>query len=397
LHVALLSHEYPPFIYGGVSTFVENLAHGLRRRGVDVTVIAGYPVPMGDFKKFKLENEEIDSGIPVVRFPYLNIPPRQLWFQVFNFSKLAEIIQRKKIDVIHGQSGVAYPAILALKNIAPVVVSYHSDPTLELSLSLYSATRGGSLSDLRTYAIGYPVHMVSFKREFEMADASVAVSESLRDSLLLSIGKGVNKKMSYIYNGVNVEELTKEASLFSSDVEGDPIIFSGGRLYWRKGALNLVNLAYILEKKYHLKYKIVVHGSGPLKGKMERLIQKYGLNNIILKGFTQRSEFLRDLKRASFVIIPSVFEACPMLLLESMCLGKIPVMFSLPFSNELTKQGEYGILANNVEEMAAKIAAFRGGKYVENFENKIRDFATHEYDVNKTADKYYALYKSIAH
>jgi glycosyltransferase involved in cell wall biosynthesis len=395
LHVALLSHEYPPFIYGGVATFVENLANGLRRRGVDVTVIAGYPVPRGNFKKFEIETEQVSSGINVIRYPYLNLPPRQLWFQVLNFSKLARTIQRLNADVIHGQSGVAYPALIALKNVAPTVISYHSDPKLELCLSLYSLTRGGSLSDLRTYAVGYPVHMYSFKREFEMSDAPVAVSDSLREEILRSMGKANSTKMSYIYNGVNVEEISKETSV-SSEKDEYPTIFAGGRLYWRKGALNLVNLAYFLEKRHHLKYKIVVHGSGPLKEKMEMLIRKYGLTNIVLKGFTLRSEFLKDLKRSSFVVIPSVFEACPMLLLESMCLGKIPLMFRLPFSLELTKQGKYGILADNVEDMAAKIAAFDNNHDAAAFESKIREFAIREYDVNKTAARYQEIYQSIA-
>ena len=90
-----------------------------------------------------------------------------------------------------------------------------------------------------------------------------------------------------------------------------------------------------------------------------------------------------------------MFEACPMLLLESMCLGKIPVMFDLPYSEELTKQGEYGILAHNVEEMAAKIKSFPTQIDVESFENKVRVFAIEQYHVAKTASQYYNLYKSI--
>lgn len=396
MHVALLSHEYPPFIFGGVGTFVENLAHGLLRQGVEVTVIAGYPVPSGGFKKFKADKEQTDSGINVVRFPYPNISPRQLWFQIFNLPKLSKVIRRINADVIHGQSGVAYPALIALKDMASTVVSYHTNPKLELTLSLYSMTRGGSLSDIRTYAVGYPVWMYSFKKEFEMSDAPIAVSETLMNDLLLDMGNRNSKKMRYIHNGVNVEELEKEYAIVDSEKEKDnPVIFSAGRLYWRKGVLNLVRLAYILEKKYHLNYKIVVHGSGPLRGKMEKLIQKYGLTNIALKGFTSRADFLKDLKRASYVVIPSTFEACPMLLLESMCLGKIPVMFDLPYSQELTRQGEYGILAHNIEEMAAKINSFQTQNDAEAFEDKIRNFAIRQYPVSKTAAQYHELYKSI--
>lgn len=279
---------------------------------------------------------------------------------------------------------------------ASTVVSYHTNPKLELTLSLYSMIRGGSLTDFRTYAVGYPVWKYTFKKEFEMSDAPIAVSESLMNDLLLYLGNRDSKKMRYIYNGVNVEELEKEYASVGSEKEKDkPVIFCAGRLYWRKGVLNLVRLAYILEKKYHLNYKIVVHGSGPLRGKMITLIQKYGLTNIALKGFTTRTEFLKDMKKASYVVIPSMFEACPMLLLESMCLGKIPVMFDLPYSEELTKQGEYGILAHNVEEMAAKIKSFPTQIDAETYEDKIRHFAISQYHVSKTAAQYHSLYKSL--
>ena len=396
LHVVLLSHEYPPFIYGGVGTFVENLAHGLVKRGVEVTVIAGYPVPSRGFTKLKFFKEQADSGFNVIRFPYPGFPPRQIWFQVFNLSNFSEVVKRLDADVIHGQSGVAYPALIALKNVASTVVSYHSNPKLELTLSLYSLTRGGSLGDIQAYVLGYPISKYSFKKEFEMSDAPIAVSKSLMDGFLLDMGYQGSKKMGYIHNGINVEELAREYGSIDIEKEKDkPEIFFGGRLYWRKGVLNLVQLAILLEKRYHSNYKIVVHGSGPLRGKMEMLIEKHNLTNIILKGFSARREFLKDMKRASYVVIPSTFEACPMLLLESMCLGKIPVMYDLPYSQELTEHGKYGILACNTGEMAEKIVSFSKLNDVEAFEDKIRDFAVRQYPVSKTAEQYHELYKSL--
>lgn len=396
MHVVLLSHEYPPFIYGGVGTFVENLAHGLVRRGDEVTVITGYPVPSRGFKKLKFFKEQTSSGFNIIRFPYPNIPPRQIWFQFFNLPNFSETIKRLNADVIHGQSGVAYPALITLKNVASTVVSYHSNPKLELTLSLYSMTRGGSLGDIRTYILGYPISKYSFKKEFEMSDAPVAVSKSLMDGLLLDMGYHNSKKMLYIHNGINVEEIKREYETIEAEKEKDkPEIFFGGRLYWRKGALNLIQLAILLEKKYHTNYKIVVHGTGPLCGKMESLIRKHNLTNIVLKGFTARHEFLKAMKRASYVVIPSTFEACPMLLLESMCLGKIPVMYDLPYSQELTQQGKYGILAHNTEEMAEKIVSFPKQNDLEAFEDKIRSFAIRQYNVSKTAAQYHDLYKSL--
>lgn len=393
----LLSHEYPPFIFGGVGTFVKNLAHGLQKLGTEVTVIAGYPVPSSGFQKFDINQEEGDLEVNVIRFPYLNIPPRQMWFQVLNLKRLYKVVKRIGGDVIHGQSGYLFPALLSLKKLSSAIVTFHASPKLELMMSLYSLTRGGSTGDFYTYVAGYPIWMCSYRKEFEKSDAAVTVSETLMKQLMSEMGNKNQGKILYIHNGVDIEALEKEYSNVCCEKEKmDPLIFFAGRLFWRKGVLNLVELAYFLEKKYHLNLKIVIHGTGPLHRKMKKRIQEYGLTNIILKGFTTRDEFMKDMRRAICVVIPSFYEACPMLLLESMCLGKIPIMFNLPYALELTKNGRYGIIAHNIQEMAMKIKLLSTEFDVEHLGNKIRDFAKSEYDVVNTASKYYSLYKSIA-
>lgn len=397
MHAILFSHEYPPFIFGGVGTFVENLALGLQKLGIKVTVVAGYPVPNSSFKKFDINREETTAGIDILRFPYPNIPPRHIWFQILNLKRLCKTIEKIGADVIHGQSGYSFPALLSLKKLSPTIVTFHSNPKLELMMGLYSLIRGGSIGDFYTYAVGYPIWMYSYKKEFETSNAAVTVSETLMKELVSEMGNKSRGKMLYIHNGVDVDVLEKEYSNIYLEKEemDDPIIFSAGRLFWRKGVLNLVKLAYYLEKKHHLKLKLVIHGSGPLNKNIEERIREYGLTNIILKGFTTRAEFMKDMRRAMCVVIPSFYEACPMLLLESMCLGKIPITFNLPYALELTENGKYGLIARNIEDMAMKIKLLSVEPDTEYFGHRIRDFAKSKYDVANTASRYYDLYKSI--
>jgi hypothetical protein len=75
MHVVLLSHEYPPFVFGGIGSFVESLALGLSKLGVKVTVITGRPtfsptINSVDFFTSKKKNIEL------ARFKYPNFPPR---------------------------------------------------------------------------------------------------------------------------------------------------------------------------------------------------------------------------------------------------------------------------------------------------------------------------------
>jgi len=77
-------------------------------------------------------------------------------------------------------------------------------------------------------------------------------------------------------------------------------------------------------------------------------------------------------------------------------LGKIPITFNLPYATELTKNGRYGIIARNVEDMAAKIKFAYDKLDLKKLGKNISRFAKSEYDIRKTALKYQDLYRKIA-
>jgi glycosyltransferase involved in cell wall biosynthesis len=394
MRVVLLSHEYPPFIFGGVGTFVCDLAHGLARLGAEVTVVTGFPVPHKQERRFD-DGQGKDGRIDVVRLPYPNVPPRHSLFQIYNMKQLQKIVTSVSADVVHGQCGSAFPAILGMRGSAPVIVTFHGSLKTQRTLSLLSITRGGSVRDLFTYAIGYPFWAYTLKNEFEDAQATVAVSETVMKELMSEVGGECREKWRFIYNGVDLENLDKISAYDRTQEETGTVLF-GGRLFWSKGVLNLITLAYLLQKRHHLDLKIVIYGSGPLYRKIRQKARAQGLTNIVLKEFTSRDKFLKAMTAASFVVIPSFYEASPMLLLESMCLGRIPVTFNLPYANEFTQNGNYGILANDIEEMAARIHSMYSQGTSDNLRSRIREFARKNYDINESAAKYYRLYREIS-
>jgi glycosyltransferase involved in cell wall biosynthesis len=397
LHVVLLSHEYPPFIYGGVGIFVENLAHGLLRRGVEVTVIAGYPVPSGGFKKFKADEEQTDSGINVVRFPYPNISPRQLWFQIFNLPKFSGVIRRINADVIHGQSGGAFPAMLTLQRFAPTLVTFHMGLKTMRNLTIHSLTRGGNFSDFFTYVVGYPVSLYSFREEFVRSDSAIAVSQTLMNEMKQDFGKKEKGELHYIHNGVDVEGLqAKQSSISGINDREKPTIVFGGRLYWTKGIVELLELAYLLRKNRNFDWKIKIYGTGPLSTMIKKRTLNLGLDNVVMFGHVGQLEFFEAVRKSTFVVIPSFNEACPLTLLECMCLGKIPCMFNLPYAREFTENGKYGILANNVDDMATQIESTYRDADLESMGKEIKRFATKKYDILKVASEYLKIYEELA-
>jgi len=395
MHVILLSIEYPPFTIGGVGTFTKDLAEGLSRRRIKVTVVSGYPTFL-PYKQRRDINQKSEDGVAVLRFPYPNITARPTMFHLINFKKLCKTIENIGADIIQGQGMTVFSTLLSLKHIAPTIATFHSDPTLLMRLNLHSMTRGGSLGDFCKHVLGYPFYRYTCKKAFQGSAATVAVSATLMKQLMVETGSNRLGRALYIHNGVDLEMLDKESSnTFSYKEEKEPVIFFGGRLNWSKGVLNFVRLACLLQKRLHLDLKIVICGRGPLYKKIRQETLKYSLTNIALKGFVNKTEFLKIMKKAICVVIPGYQEICPMLLLECMCMGKIPVMFNLPYARELTENGKYGILANHVEDMAIKIKSIYDHNYMDQLEKKIRNFARKEYDINETALKYYNLYRDI--
>ena len=395
MEVVLLNHDYPPYIFGGVGTFMHELAKGLARKGVKVHVITGRNVPLRSFGRFRFERKTEDS-IDVQRFPYPNIIPRHTVFQMWNLKKLSESIQNLDVDVIHGQCTATYPLMRSLKKKAPILVTFHDSPLMEKIGSAQSILRGGSLSDISTYLIGYPAYHFTFLKELQHSDTVITVSKSLKSEILLEMGEEYAEKIRHIYNGIDLKSLDEEYKEVEAEFpESEKTLLFAGRLFWRKGALSMVKLAYILQKK-NTKFKIIVHGTGPLFSKMQKLIHSLKLKNIDLKGFTTKLQLLKSMRQSKFVAIPSTYEACPMILLESMCLGKIPLMLRLPFSCELTEEGKYGVLGDGVKNLANWLLALENNDSLSRLSNDIRTFARNRYNIDNLTSNYMEAYRKIS-
>jgi Glycosyltransferase len=390
MNVVLFSHEYPPFLFGGVGTFVKDLAHGLSKEGFDVTVVSGEPVPWRLNEGQTVEN---DANVSIIRLKYPNVIPRHVAFQIFNSNKCLQLMKELKPDIIHGQSGSTFPAIFSLKKISPVVVTFHGSPTVQKNLSFNSLNNGGTFGDFFTNGLGFPSWLFGYKREHQAANACVAVSQSLMNQLRVELSDDASK-LCYIRNGIDLKMLDSLSPLSSSEPP-EPTIIYGGRLFWNKGVMNLVTLAYLLEKKYGVPLKVIIYGSGPMLDKIIQMKNKHGLHNLELRSFTNRSDFLVNLLNSMYVILPSYYEGSPMLLLEGMCLGKTPIMFNLPFSREFTNNGCYGILANSVKDMAQKIVDDYSTRAILKVDPEIMEFARNNYSIEKTALSYAKLYKKL--
>jgi mitochondrial fission protein ELM1 len=69
----LLTHEYPPYVFGGVATYAKQLAEWLSQNGWKIFIIAG----RATFNE-KVVLERASNNITVIRIYFPEVPPR--WF-----------------------------------------------------------------------------------------------------------------------------------------------------------------------------------------------------------------------------------------------------------------------------------------------------------------------------
>ena len=183
----------------------------------------------------------------------------------FNYGIIKKYQRLSKVydvDIFHGQSGSAFPVLSILKKKAPVIVTFHDSPMMEKISSAQSVLRGGSLGDITTYLVGYPVWKFTYQKELHHSNAAVTVSESLKSELIVEMGQKYENKLRFLHNGVNIETLDNKYGKYNDrEEESDETILFAGRLFWRKGALNVIAMAQLLQKQ-NSNFQIIVHGDG---------------------------------------------------------------------------------------------------------------------------------------
>lgn len=105
-------------------------------------------------------------------------------------------------------------------------------------------------------------------------------------------------------------------------------------------------------------FDLTIYGQGPARKQLETLISKLGLNQSVhLGGFD--SEPRERLSQASFMLLTSRMEGLPLVLLEAMSVGCIPIAYDMPYGPaDIIVDGVNGYLveAGDIEGLAKRIA-----------------------------------------
>ena len=209
-------------------------------------------------------------------------------------------------------------------------------------------------------------------------------------------------KIEVIYNGVDVENIEK--ILFENDKKREElklkknkfIVGTGGRFTEQKGFIYLL-MAIPEVLKYFPDCIFIFVGDGPMRKSFEKIVYKLNIkNNVIFTGY--RKDILEILSLCNLIVVPSLFEGMPNIILEAMCLKKAVIGTDIPEIKELIKDGFNGLLVpvKNYEKISEKIIYLLKNpeickKMGENGYNYVKE----NFSIEKMVKSYEKLYLKI--
>jgi len=349
--VLLVAGEYPPHMFGGGATFMYNLARGLAKLGVEVTVVA-HRLSRTPFRSTFVEHDK-EGGLRIVRVTVPSyIYPRHVTFQLYAKSLIQTLSSRH--DVIHINTGLYYPFLRPVFTDMrkPVIVTIHGDPITVYKISL-------KLKSSLISKIYGTLHMLESINalSYELSELiPVFVSKHVKETL--SKVFKISKPFAIIYNGIDFTVLKKALEtpsktryfelLVKAKSQGYKILVYPARLHPIKNHLLLI-IALSKLIRINRQILLILIGEGPTKNFVEKISNKLHVeSNVILTGRLPYDETIRIMSLADLIPFPSLYEACPITVIEALWLNKKVLALDLFGFRELHHKNL--VIAKSVEE-----------------------------------------------
>lgn len=301
---------------GGVGRVTDTLCKELQKRGYQVFYLNADWVAE-ERKKYKYP-------APVTILPIKNIDDAQC---VISYRKY---LTENKIDVVINQDALYVDFYNNVGDLPIKVISViHSNPLMNYNhlLNDLLTLRNNSLLERMKRIVRCLLYLRVKKQLKEYIDKRFGNIILSSDKILMlspyyvqslkNFGISVEDKFDYVYNP---NSFPLQTSLFKKKKE---IIYVGRLDNRSKKVGRLIKVWSKVGKKYP-DWNLTIVGDGPDRNQLEVLKKKYQVGNLTFEGFQSPIEYY---KRASIICMTSSFEGFPMVLVEAMQFGCVPIAF----------------------------------------------------------------------
>jgi len=231
-------------------------------------------------------------------------------------------------------------------------------------------------------------------------DHFICVSDYLADHLIRQHGLD-RTKINTIYNGVDLDyfEGTPDYPKIKNEFlqRGERILIGAvGRLVAEKGLEYLLTAIPKVLKRFS-EARLLLVGDGPLRKDLERIVIDLDLTGkVTFVGF--RSDIKEILSSLDILVLPSLLEGFPMIILEAMAMAKPIVASDIPGIREQIIDGKNGILvpikdSNTLAAAIINILADR--KAAENVGLVARKTVYEKFSIERMVAETESLYLSL--
>jgi glycosyltransferase involved in cell wall biosynthesis len=282
----------------------------------------------------------------------------------------------------------------------PTVCTFHSTQVNEIKLKLADINTLKTARDIEDLVLKSPVGSVFDVFTAHAADKIICPSPNLAE-LVKSYCLVDERKVCCIPNGVDFEAFDKiddaSASILRKyDLKKDNYLLFMGRLSSLKGVQYLID-AFKMIKKDYINLKLVIVGAGDFEGHLKNLSQ--GIADIVFTGHIDSLNVRTILYRnCAFVVVPSLYEGLPTVVLEAMACGKAVVASGVGGIPLLIRHGQNGFLTKPKDsESIAKFfrILLENVNLRENFGANSRKLVEKDFSVNRMASDTLKLYDSL--
>lgn len=190
------------------------------------------------------------------------------------------------------------------------------------------------------------------KRSYKNIDKIVAISQNTYNSII-DVFPEYKEKTTIINNSFDFEDIIKKSKDKISILKNKFTILFAGRFDENKNPLLLIEIAKKLKDK-NLNFEMWLIGKGELQEKLEEKIAMCNLENECKILGYQKNPYPYFAK-ADMIILCSKSEGFPTVLAEGLVLGKPFVSTKVGGIEELSDDGQCGIVASNIEEFSSAI------------------------------------------
>ncbi len=221
-------------------------------------------------------------------------------------------------------------------------------------------------------------------------DLIVSNSYSARE-ILIKKGKIPRKKIKVIPNGIEIPE-----KIVKVEEKDYIIIGTVGNLRRAKGYFHLIEASKIVIEKFkNVRFYIV--GEGELKKEILKRIKSYNLEQyFVLTGYIEN--IYDYLKIFDIFVLPSLWEGCPVSLLESMGYGIASIATDVGDVPYIIENGETGYIVKvgDYKDMAERIINLIENKGLrEKIGQKAREKIKRDYRVEEMVKGYASIYNKV--